>query len=149
MAQVILSAVGSTFAGPIGSAFGLALGGVLDRAAIRALSPERQVGSRLSGLQLSSTSVGAPMPAAFGRARVAGQVIWAANFKEKRVEQASGGGKGGPKTYAYAYSLSFAVALGEGPIDGVGRVWADGRPMDLSGLTMRAHWAAPTRRPTP
>src|SRR5690606_12737308 len=29
------------------------------------------------------------------------------------------------------------VALCEGPITGIGRVWADGKPMDLSGVTWR------------
>ena len=32
---------------------------------------------------------------------------------------------------------SFAVALCEGPITGIGRIWADGKPMDLSGVTWR------------
>jgi len=29
------------------------------------------------------------------------------------------------------------VALCEGPITGIGRIWADGKPMDLSGVTWR------------
>ena len=58
------------------------------------------------------------MAAVFGRARVAGQVIWAARFKERWVEGRSGGSKGA-KTTSAAYSLSFAVAVCEGPIDGL------------------------------
>jgi hypothetical protein len=77
------------------------------------------------------------MACVFGRARVTGQVIWAARFLEGR--RTSSAGKGGPRTVEYDYSLSFAVALCEGEVDGIGRVWADGQPMDLSGVTMRLH----------
>ena len=149
MAQVILSSVGSALGGPLGGAFGRLAGSLVDRAAIDALSPARQVGPRLAGLQLQSTTEGAPMACVFGRMRVTGQIIWAARFKERRIEQSSGGGKGGPRTVSYAYSLSFAVALCEGPIDGVGRVWADGQVMDITGVTMRLHTGAVDQTPDP
>jgi len=87
------------------------------------------------------------MACVFGRARAAGQIVWAARFKEKRRERSAG--KGGPKTVEYAYSLSFAVAVGEGPIDGIGRVWADGKPMDMTGLVMRVHRGGPEQTPDP
>jgi hypothetical protein len=94
------------------------------------------------------------MAAVFGRARVAGQVIWAARFKERWVDVQSGGGgpsgsKGGPRTTSAAYSLSFAVAVCEGPIDGIGRVWADGKPMDMAGVVMRVHTGAEDQAPDP
>jgi hypothetical protein len=149
MAQVILSSVGSALGGPLGGAFGRLAGSLVDRAAIDALSPARQVGPRLAGLQLQSTAEGAPMACVFGRMRVTGQIIWAARFKERRIEQSSGGGKGGPRTVSYAYSLSFAVALCEGPIYGVGRVWADGQVMDMTGVTMRLHTGAVDQTPDP
>ncbi|MEQ7154799.1 baseplate multidomain protein megatron [Brevundimonas aurifodinae] len=147
MAQVILGGVGGIVGGGVGRAIGAALGGVVDRAVVGALSPARQVGPRLETLKLQSTAEGAPMACVFGRARVTGQMIWAARFLEKRNQ--SGGGKGGPRTIDYAYSLSFAVALCEGPIDGIGRVWADGRPMDLSGATMRVYRGTEDQSPDP
>ncbi len=128
MAQLVLSAVGGALGGPVGAALGGALGAMADRAAIEALRPPREVGPRRKTLHLSSAAEGAPVPAVFGRARVGGQVIWAARFKARRVEQRQGGGKGGPRSVEAAYSLSFAVGLGDGPIDGVGRIWADGAP---------------------
>lgn len=149
MAQVILTTVGRALGGPVGGALGRFVGGYLDRAAIDALTPARQVGPRLTGLQLQSTAEGSPMAAAFGRARLSGQVVWAARFKEKRVEQSSGGGKGGPRTVSYSYSLSFAVAVCEGPIDGIGRVWADGAVMDMTGVVMRVHTGAEDQTPDP
>ncbi|HYG27666.1 MAG TPA: hypothetical protein VD906_12235, partial [Caulobacteraceae bacterium] len=141
MAQVILSAVGSAIGGPIGGAIGSAVGAYIDQQAIASLMPARQLGPRIPGLRMQTTGEGQPIPCLFGRARIAGQVIWAARFKERRIENRTGGGKGGggQKTVEYRYSLSFAVGLCEGEIDGVGRVWADGKPMDLSGVVMRVH----------
>ncbi|KPF77483.1 hypothetical protein IP78_12820, partial [Brevundimonas sp. AAP58] len=147
MAQVILGGVGGIVGGGVGRAIGAALGGVIDRGVVNALSPARQVGPRLETLKLQTTAEGTPMACVFGRARVTGQVIWAARFLERRNQ--SGGGKGGPRTVDYAYSLSFAVALCEGPIDGVGRVWADGKPMDLTGVAMRVHRGTEEQTPDP
>ena len=76
-----------------------------------------------------------------------GQVIWAARFLERR--QQARAGKGGPKTVDYQYSLSFAVALCEGPIDGIGRVWADGQPMATAGVAMRVHRGTEDQTPDP
>ncbi|HEX8232812.1 MAG TPA: glycoside hydrolase/phage tail family protein [Caulobacteraceae bacterium] len=149
MAQVVLSSIGSAVGGPVGGAIGSTLGRYVDRRAIASLAPARQVGPRLEGLQLTSTAEGAPMAAAFGRARVAGQVIWAARFKEAAVEGRDGGGKGGPRTVDYAYSLSFAVALCEGPIDGIGRIWADGKPMDQAGVALRVYLGDEAQTPDP
>lgn len=150
MTQVILSAVGTAMGGPVGGAIGRTLGAYVDRQAIASLSPAKQVGPRLAGLSLTSTADGAPMAAVFGRARVSGQVIWAARFKERRVAARTGGGKGGgQRTESYRYSLSFAAALCEGPIDGVGRVWADGKPMDMTGVVMRVHTGADDQAPDP
>ncbi|MFC5342743.1 glycoside hydrolase/phage tail family protein [Brevundimonas staleyi] len=147
MAQVILGGIGAAVGGGVGQAIGAALGGVVDRGLIGALSPARHRGPRLETLRVQSTAEGSPMACAFGRARVTGQVIWAARFLERRHE--SGGGKGGPKTVEHAYSLSFAVAVCEGPIDGIGRIWADGKLMDQTGVAMRVYRGTPDQTPDP
>ncbi|MBN8552274.1 MAG: glycoside hydrolase TIM-barrel-like domain-containing protein [Caulobacterales bacterium] len=137
MAQVILSGIGSQVGGPLGQTIGSALGAQIDRAAVQSLMPSRQIGPRLEQIRIQGASEGAPIPAAFGRVRVTGQIIWAARLRERRHEGRAG--KGGPRTADYAYSLSFAVGLCEGPIDGIGRIWADGRPFDVTGVTLRVH----------
>lgn len=147
MAQVVLGGVGAALGGGVGQAIGAALGRAADNAVIGALSPPRQRGPRLEGLRLQSTAEGAPMNCVLGRMRVAGQIIWAARFLESRHE--SGGGKGGPRTVDAAYSLSFAVAICEGEIDAVERVWADGRLMDLSGVAMRVYRGGTGQTPDP
>lgn len=146
MAGTVLGAVGAGVAGPLGAAVGRALGGVLDARLIGSLAPVRR-GPRIEALRVQGTAEGAPMAWVAGRARVTGQVIWAARFLEDRRTQ--GAGKGGPRTETSAYSLSFAVAICEGEIDGIGRVWADGRPMDLTGVTMRVHRGGEDQVPDP
>ncbi|RZJ21569.1 MAG: hypothetical protein EON85_15455, partial [Brevundimonas sp.] len=137
MAQVVFEGIGQAVGGASGAAIGGLIGRGVDQAIIAGLEAPRQRGPRLDGLKLQGTSEGAPMAFVLGRARVVGQVIWAARFQEDR--QTRSGSKGGPRTVGYGYSLSFAVALCEGAIDGVGRIWADGQPMDLSGTTYRVH----------
>jgi len=149
MAQVILGAVGSAIGGPIGAVVGAAIGRAIDSAAVAALTPARPVGPRIRELALTSTAEGSAMAAVFGRVRVAGQMIWAARFREKRVERESAAGKDSARTVESRYSLSFAIALCEGPIDGIGRVWADGKPLDLSGATLRLHLGTEDQTPDP
>ncbi|MGJ3231306.1 MAG: baseplate multidomain protein megatron [Oceanicaulis sp.] len=108
-----------------------------------------QDGPRRSALQLQTSTEGAPIPLVYGRMRLAGQVIWAARFKERSQVRSAGGGKGGPKVREYAYSVSFAVALCEGPIAGVGKVWANGEPLSTAGLVMRVHTGGEAQAPDP
>jgi hypothetical protein len=80
------------------------------------------------------------IPRLFGRMRIGGNIIWATDFREEVNTTSQGGGKGsGPKvtTTEYLYYASFAVALCEGEITGIGRVWADGKAMDMTGVTSR------------
>ncbi|MGY6660772.1 MAG: baseplate multidomain protein megatron [Glycocaulis sp.] len=104
---------------------------------------------RPDGLDIQTSTEGSPVPRVYGRMRLAGQVIWASRFREIRVkEQRSGKGTGG-STRSYAYSVSFAVALCEGPIAGVGRVWANGAPLDTGRITMRVHAGTEDQLPDP
>ena len=150
MASLVLGAAGSALGGALlpgsislfgASVSGATLGGfagALAGSAVDAALTGRDVeGPRLEALQIQSSTEGAGMPVVYGTMRVAGQVIWAANFKEHVSEES--GGKGGPEVREYSYSLSFAVALGEGEIGGVGRIWADGALMDLSRVTWRLY----------
>lgn len=147
MAQVVLSGVGQAVGGGIGRTIGSVIGQGLDRAAIASLEAPRQKGPRLEALRIQGTAEGAPIPCVLGRARVTGQLIWAARFREDR--HTGGGGKAGGRTVEYGYSLSFAVGLCEGEIDGIGRIWADGRLMDLSGVSLRVHRGDELQAPDP
>src|SRR5690606_24232445 len=101
-------------------------------------------------LQVLASTEGAAIPRLYGRARLAGQVIWATHFREHSKTRSSGGGKGGggggAEVTEYSYSVSFAVALCEGPVTRIGRVWADGKPLSLADVTWRLHKGDETQR---
>jgi len=144
-----VSILGATLTGAtIGSQVGALAGSVIDQALLGASGQSRTLqGPRLSELRVTASSEGAAVPRLYGRARLGGQVIWATNLEEEVVRRTehSGGGKGGrgggggTTTVEYRYFANFAVAVAEGPITGLGRVWADGQELDLSTVTYRLH----------
>lgn len=99
-------------------------------------------GPRLSELHVQGSSEGAPIPLLFGRARLAGQVIWAAPFRQQD-------GRGGKTPTQGRYTVSFAVGLCEGPVARLERAWANGRPLDLAGFAWRLHRGEETQQPDP
>ncbi|MGE0741061.1 MAG: glycoside hydrolase/phage tail family protein [Hyphomonadaceae bacterium] len=145
MAELVLSTLGRTIGGRLGQ-IGATLGQIGGSMIGRAIDQQvfgartRYESGRLSDLHLQGSTEGASIPAVYGRVRIAGQVIWAARFKE-HVETRETGGKGGPRvtTRDYRYTLSFAVGLCEGEVARIGRVWANGEPLDLSTINWRLH----------
>lgn len=111
-------------------------------------------GPRLNGFSVQAAQEGAPVLRVYGRARVSGQLIWAANFREtvsETTETSGGKGASAPSSQTavkeYLYSISFAVGLCEGEIDRVGRVWADGKPFDISRHNVRIYRGTETQTP--
>ncbi|MFP5481546.1 MAG: glycoside hydrolase TIM-barrel-like domain-containing protein, partial [Alphaproteobacteria bacterium] len=154
MATLVLGAVGTAIGGAFGGAIlgfsGAAIGGfigstvgsVVDSWIVSSLAPTQRIeGARLDTLRITSATEGAVIPRLYGRMRIGGNIIWATDFREETKTTTQGGGKGGGggkvKTTEYLYYASFAVALCEGPITGIGRVWADGKAMDMTGVTWR------------
>ncbi len=149
MAQIVLSQVGAVAGAALlpsgltvfgqtiaGAAIGRAIGSVAGRAIDASLLPASE-GPRVKSLQVMESREGAGLPTVYGRMRVGGQVIWASRFREKRKERSAG--KGGPKIADFTYSVSFAVALCQGPITRVDRIWANGESMALAGVNWRLY----------
>ena len=156
MATVVLQAVGAgigtMFGGPLGAVLGRAIGAVAGSFIDQKLFGGGKVteGARLSDLRVMASSEGAPVPCLWGRMRVPGQVIWATDFEERRqtdTQGGKGGDSGGRKMRSYSYFANFAVALCEGEIDRIGRIWADGTEFDASGVTMRLYTGSETQEP--
>ena len=121
MATLIFSLIGSAIGGPL---FGL-LGAVAGTVVQGALGGGGKVeGPRLIDLSVSTSSYGSSLPRHFGQMRAAGTVIWATDLAE---HSSTSGGKGKPSITSYAYSASFAVALGSRRVNRIGRIWADGK----------------------
>jgi len=165
MAQLILSAAAgaSAFAPASGlgafaartaaSAAAGVIGRQIDTAIFGPVRTKVTAGPRLDDLQVQASTEGAPIMRVYGAARVAGQIVWATNFKETVSETTeSSGGKGGaPRIETtvteYLYSVSFAVALCEGEIDRIGRVWADGKPIALAEYAARIYTGGEAQDP--
>lgn len=150
-----ISLFGTAISGAtIGSQIGSLAGSFVDQALFGTAGQNRTFeGPRLEDLRITTSSEGAPIPRVYGAARVGGQVIWATEFEEERTTSRSGGqskgggGGGGTTTVTYTYYANFAVALAEGEITGLGRVWADGREWDLSDVTYRVYFGDESQRP--
>ncbi|MEM5517879.1 glycoside hydrolase/phage tail family protein [Henriciella sp. AS95] len=149
MGEIILSNIGSAVGSAAlpngvnlagsqisGAFIGSAIGGLAGRAIDAALAPTVE-GPRLKALHVMESREGAGIANVYGRMRVGGQLIWASRFKEKRRERSAG--KGGPKVADYSYSVSLAVAIAEGPISRIDRVWANGDTLALGELNWRLY----------
>ena len=87
-------------------------------------------GPRLGELDTQTSEYGAPIARLYGAYRLGGNLIWAQKLKEtKHVDEEKTGGKGGggskTTTIWYTYSCSWAVALCEGEIDHIKKIWFD------------------------
>ena len=165
MASILLASAGSALgasiggsilgvsAATIGGAVGSFAGSLVDSWIVSQLTPGQRIeGARLENLAVTTSTEGAVIPRVWGRMRLGGNIIWATDFTEHVSTSTSGGGKGGGQkvtTTSYTYTASFAVALCEGPISGIGRVWADGKPLDLSGARWRLYPGDEAQQPDP
>ena len=161
MATVLLSAAGAAAgnaiggtvlgvsAASIGQAAGAIAGTFIDQAILGSGSAAVDTG-RARSLRIQTSTEGAAIPQCFGRVRLAGQLIWATRYLET-VRNTSRGGKatGGQRVREFSYSISLAFALCEGPIERVGRVWADGKLLDLTGVNFRVYRGTEDQLPDP
>ncbi|MFM9889788.1 MAG: glycoside hydrolase TIM-barrel-like domain-containing protein [Rickettsiales bacterium] len=151
MASDILSivgrAVGTYFGGPLGGEVGARLGGAVG-GAIDGSKKTRYEGARLEQLAVQTSTYGRVIPMVFGTVRIAGNVIWSRPIKEvATTTKASSGGKGGgggqksatTTTTQYSYYITLAIAICEGEITRLDRVWADAKLLDLSKGTYRIY----------
>lgn len=136
MASIALGAVGAAIGGGIGGTFlgmsAASLGWMIGSTAGSLLfapdGPDIE-GPRLASRQAQSSAYGSFLKICHGRDRVAGGLIWLANDRIKETKHTEevggkGGGGGGTQT-TYTYSATCAIAICEGPIQGVRRIWAD------------------------
>jgi Putative phage tail protein len=78
-----------------------------------------------SGIQVSSSILGQPLPYVAGRQRVPFNLSWYGNFQVLTSNAGGGKGGGGSSTKQYSYSAAFIAALCLGPITGLFQIWHD------------------------
>lgn len=160
MATLVLAAAGSALGGALGGsvaglgamalgkAAGALLGSAIDQRILGGGSAPVETG-KVDRFRVMGSSEGAALPRVFGRNRVAGQIIWSSRFLEHVSTENVGGKGGGASVREYSYSISLGIALSEGVLSRIGRIWADGQPVDQSGLTVRLHPGTEDQQPDP
>ncbi len=119
---VVGAFVGSFFGMPeLGWVIGASLGGIVDPTVITTEGP------RLADLKVQTSTWGKMIPIVYGRARVAGNVIWSSDIRETKHTQDAG--KGGPQQESiyYTYAMDAAVSVCAGPIFGIRKIWANNK----------------------
>ncbi|MGY6536662.1 MAG: baseplate multidomain protein megatron [Pararhodobacter sp.] len=166
MATLVLSAAGAAIGsgvgtgaflggtlGLTGAVVGRAAGAVLGRAIdqrLLGLGSAPVPGGRIERLRLTGAGEGVALPRVWGRMRVPGHVIWASDFQElPGRSRRSKGGLGPHQTEASRYVISLAVALCEGPITGLGRVWANGVEIAPRDMVIRLYHGTDDQAPDP
>ena len=158
MATLVLSAAGAALGANVGGAV-LGLSGMVIGRAVGAtlgrLIDQRLLGGsdavetgRIDRLQVTGAGEGTPLPRVWGRMRLSGHVIWASNFHEiPGQSRRTKGGLGPRVTENSRYTVSLAIALCEGPITGLGRIWANGSEIARDGLTLRLYRGTADQQP--
>ncbi|WP_209425709.1 glycoside hydrolase/phage tail family protein [Pararhodobacter sp. SW119] len=161
MATLVLSAVGAAAGAQVGGAVLGLSGAVIGRAVgatVGRVIDQRLLGlgsrsvdhSRVDRLRITGAGEGVALPRLWGRMRLAGHVIWASNFEEHAGRSRRTKGGLGPRVSEGArYTVSLAIALCEGQITGLGRVWADGEEIDRDTLNLRLYPGTSDQLPDP
>src|SRR3569623_949747 len=143
--------VGGAFGGPVGATIGRALGALAGSAIDTAIFSEKPQPAATVGadLRLQGSSEGAPIPKLYGWARLSGNIIWATELERIEAESRGAMGFGSPtedETQSEpTICANFAIGLCEGEVARLGRVWADGQLIDLSGIGYRFYRGTETQ----
>ncbi len=139
MATLALSVAGQfaggLVGGPIGATIGRALGALAGSAIDNALFGDDNSLATPSDMRLLGSAEGGVIPRIYGWNRVAGNIIWATNLERQVVE--TSGSKGLFNEENEEIVANFAIALCEGEVASLGRIWADGRLLETEGLNFR------------
>ncbi|HVG47421.1 MAG TPA: glycoside hydrolase TIM-barrel-like domain-containing protein, partial [Rubellimicrobium sp.] len=160
MATIVLSAAGMALGGSLGGsvlglssavlgrAAGAVAGRAIDEKLLGAGSAPVETG-RVDRFRLTGASEGSSIARVHGAVRVGGQVIWSSRFKESSATSSGGKGAPQPEVTTYSYTVSIALALCEGTITGLGRIWADGQEIAYDDLQLSVYRGTGDQLPDP
>lgn len=145
MASIVLGTVGQAagfaFGGPLapllsglGGQVGSLVGSGFDNAIFGRKGANIE-GAKLADLAVQSSTYGNMIPIVYGTTRIAGNIIWSRPIKEIATTTTSGGKGGGAPSQSqtsFSYFVTLAIAICEGEINDILRVWADSKLLDPS-----------------
>lgn len=162
MATLVLSAVGASLGEATGIPYGATIGRMLGASlggALGGTTRTSREGPRLETLSVQTSSYGKVIPQMVGRMRLAGNVVWARPLREVATTTttrsagkggvAGGGGRVSESSTTYSYFASVAVAICEGGISAIDRIWADAKLIDPSQYTIRTYLGDEAQNPDP
>jgi hypothetical protein len=162
MASIILGSIAAAAGPAIGAPFANFIASPLAKLAgdslIGAITSKPQKrhtqGARLEDLIIQTSTFGKGIASFFGTVRLAGNVIWALPIKEiattSTVQTGGKGGRSSARTVSqtsFSYFVTLAIAVGEGPVTRVERVWADAKQLDLGQGIYRTYHGDETQMP--
>ena len=113
-----------SFWGPLGAQVGWMIGSAM---APKTKSLDQ---NKLGDLRIQTSQYNVPIPVVYGKMRVAGNIIWAVDAEPYQKEVESGGkgsSFGSSSATSTGYFITMAIAICEGPILGISKVWQDGQ----------------------
>jgi hypothetical protein len=159
MSSVILSQAGKFIGGSLGGPFGAAIGQELGSALGKELDKEifkkkiqPVMGPRLSEITLQTATYGRVIPIVYGTVKLAGNIIWATQIKEHREDYYQRQSKFGSKSLVasqFNYSISLAIAIAQGEVSEILRVWMDDKLIDPRNSNYRFYKGDENQMPDP
>lgn len=122
MAQLVVGAAGAAVGFMVGGPVGASIGWSLGTAAGAMLFTEQPNGPRLLDKKTMGQQYGEQMWRPWGTIRGAGQTIWSSDL----IEHAHTRGKGKRGGTTYSYTVDCAIAVCQGPVEAVLRIWGNG-----------------------
>jgi hypothetical protein len=139
--------IGKTFAGSLGGF----IGKEFDKEFFGKAKPAK-IGLRLKDYTLQTATYGRAIPIIYGTVKLAGNIIWASKISENRENFYQRRSKFGGKHLVasqFNYSISLAIAIAEGEIDEILRVWANDKLVDPKQSNYRFYKGDEEQMPDP
>jgi hypothetical protein len=121
--------------------------GLLLASSMRARIPRQET---VKNIRIQTSSYGVPIFLVYGKARVAGNLLWYADFYNSADgnPEAFGKGGGGDAPPEVKYFASLLLGLCEGPIIGIGKTWASKKSYpSLSAMGFSSSLGSTTQQP--
>lgn len=128
VARPILQITGAVVGGMIGGPIGASIGATIGQQAGAALFPQNVgQGPRINDLKVMNSAYGQAIPICYGAGnRFSGNIIWTSGIRESSTDREVSKGN---EVTEFTYYVDLAIAICEGPISNVTRVWANGKTL--------------------
>ncbi len=141
---------GNAVGGPLGEVIGL--GANLLHDSLAKPKTQHSMGPRLTEITMQTATYGKMIPIVYGTVKLAGNIIWAGKVKEHRQDHYQRRGKFSSRALVasqFHYTISVAIAICEGEINQILRVWANDKLVDLSCNNYRIYNGTEGQMPDP